>query len=370
MLKELQNPLRLSFIGGGMNSSIGKIHFMASQLDKNFSIESGFFSRYKKTNIETQKQYNININRIYNSLDKLLANEIEKIDLFVVLAPTPNHYEILKKLFLNNVNIIVEKPILSNFYEVKKLKRYLKGFKKKIYVVHNYIGYPAIREIQQLIRRNKFGKLLNFKLQMAQESFLRVQKKEQKVKIWRKYDHKIPNLFLDLGIHLYNLSYFLINKTPTSILCDVQKIKNLVTDSKILINYKTKTKGLFWISKSSLGCRNDLKIELFFEKCSIMWSHEEYESIFLNYPDGVKKKIDRSVQSQLFNQNRYNRYRMGHPSGFIEAFSNMYEDIAKDFIKKKNQYVFDYNHAFKGIKFFELCTKSYKEKKWLKNIKI
>ena len=42
MLKELQKPLRLSFIGG-MNSSIGKIHFMASQLDKNFSIESGFF---------------------------------------------------------------------------------------------------------------------------------------------------------------------------------------------------------------------------------------------------------------------------------------------------------------------------------------
>ena len=73
MLKELQKPLRLSFIGGGMNSSIGKIHFMASQLDKNFSIESGFFSRYKKTNIETQKQYNININRIYNSLDKLFG---------------------------------------------------------------------------------------------------------------------------------------------------------------------------------------------------------------------------------------------------------------------------------------------------------
>ena len=108
-----------------------------------------------------------------------MANEIEKIDLFVVLAPTPNHYEILKKLILNNVNIIVEKPILSNFYEVKKLNRYLKGF-KKIYVVHNYIGYPAIREIQQLIRRNKFGKLLNFKLQMAQESFLRVQKKRTK----------------------------------------------------------------------------------------------------------------------------------------------------------------------------------------------
>ena len=38
MLKELQKPLRLSFIGGGMNSSIGKIHFMASQLDKIFQL--------------------------------------------------------------------------------------------------------------------------------------------------------------------------------------------------------------------------------------------------------------------------------------------------------------------------------------------
>ena len=59
MLKELKNPLRLSFIGGGMNSSIGKIHFMASQLDKNFSIESGFFSRDKKTNIFFTNKNNI-----------------------------------------------------------------------------------------------------------------------------------------------------------------------------------------------------------------------------------------------------------------------------------------------------------------------
>ena len=51
MLKELKNPLRLSFIGGGVNSSIGRIHFMASQLDKNFSVESGFFSRDKKKKI-------------------------------------------------------------------------------------------------------------------------------------------------------------------------------------------------------------------------------------------------------------------------------------------------------------------------------
>ena len=47
-------------------------------------------------------------------------------------------------------------------------------------MVHNYIGYPAIREIQQLIRRNKFGKLLNFKLQMAPRSVFKSPKKRTK----------------------------------------------------------------------------------------------------------------------------------------------------------------------------------------------
>ena len=370
MLKELKKPIKLSFIGGGINSSIGKIHSMASQLDANFSLESGFFSRDSKSNIYSKKNYNIKDNRIYNNLDSLLKNEIDKVDFFVVLVPTPNHFQVLKKLILNNVNIIIEKPILSNINEIKKIKKYLKNYKKKIYVVYNYVGYPAIREIQKLIEKNKFGKLLNFNLRMVQESFLRIQKKDQKVKSWRRYDHQIPNLFLDLGIHLFNISFFLIKKKPISILADVQKIKSLVTDAKILVTYRSNTKGTFWISKSSLGRRNDLSIELFYEKCSIKWSQDDFESIFLNYPNGIIKKIDRSVNSKIFNQKRYNRYRMGHPAGFIEAFANMYEDIAKEFLKKNTDYVFDHNHAFKGINFFQICTKSSKNKKWIKNIKL
>ena len=90
--------------------------------------------------------------------------------------------------------------------------------------------FITILDIQLL---EKFSNLLEeinletFEFQITNGSrvVFKSPKKEQKVKIWRKYDHKIPNLFLDLGIHLFNLSYFLINKTPTSILCDVQNKK-------------------------------------------------------------------------------------------------------------------------------------------------
>ena len=368
MLKNLKKPLNLSFIGGGVNSSIGNIHYISSKLDSNFKIVSGFFSRNLKDNIKSAKKYNVDRNRLYNDLNSLLNSEIKKVDFFLVLTPTPNHYNVLRKLILINANIIIEKPIVSNLREVQNIKKILKNYNSKIYVIHNYIGYPAIREIEQIIKKDNFGKLLHFKLQMTQESFLRNQLNDQKVKNWRKTDNNIPNIFLDLGVHLFNLSYFLIKENPISILSNVSKLNNIVSDAKILLKYKNNINGMFWFSKTSLGNRNNLVIELYFEKSSVIWRHDSFEIINLNYSNGVMKKIDRSVKSNIFNESRYNRYRMGHPSGFIEAFSNMYEDIAKDYLNIKNNYVFDHNHAFQGIKLLDYCVKSINKDKWINNI--
>ena len=368
MQKRFSKPLKLSFIGGGINSSIGKMHFLSSQLDKNFEVVSGFFSRNTKDNIKSQKEYTLSKDRVYNNLIDLIKNEKNKVDFFVVLVPTPEHFKILKYLIDQNVNIICEKPILSNLNEINIIKNKLKKFKKKIYITYNYTGYPAIREIQAIIKKIKFGKLLSYNLFMTQESFLRKQNNDQKVKKWRKYDGIIPNLFLDLGIHLYNISYFLLKDKPSSLFANNLHYKNILSDSKIFLKYRNGVNGLFWISKSSIGNKNDLKIELFYEKCSIKWSQSDFEFIYINFPDGTQKRIDRSVNSEILSKKRYNRYRMGHPSGFLEAFSNMYEDIANDYVGKKNAYIFNEKDGFNGLVFLNYCEKSAKINKPINNI--
>ena len=366
MIKKINKPLQISFIGGGVNSSIGNMHFMSSQLDSNFIVKSGFFSRNKIKNIQSMKKYKIEKDRLYFNLDELIKNEKDIVDFFLILTPTPNHFKTLIKLIKANVNIIIEKPILSNLREIKIISRLLKNYKKKIYTIYNYTGYPAIREIKHIIYNNNFGKLLSLNIFMTQESFLRNQNKDQKIKIWRKVDKEIPNLFLDLGIHVYNLSNFLTNLKPLSVFSNVIEYKNIIADAKIFIKYNNETKGLFWISKASLGKRNNIDIELFFEKCSIKWSQENFENIIISHKNGTKKVIDRSVKSFEFHQSRYNRYRMGHPAGFIEAFANMYHDIALDFLGKKNEYIFDYKKANKDLKFLNFATLSYKKNKWIK----
>ena len=93
-----ERTLKLGFIGGSISSTIGQTHYAASRLDGRWNLVSGFFSRNKLINNNTAKNWNISPNRTYESLDKFLSKECNKLDAICVLTPTPNHYETILKV--------------------------------------------------------------------------------------------------------------------------------------------------------------------------------------------------------------------------------------------------------------------------------
>ena len=74
----MKTNLSLGFIGGGINSTIGKMHYLASKLDNKWKLVSGFFSRNKKTNIKSGISYNVNRSRVYHSLQSFINFEKKK----------------------------------------------------------------------------------------------------------------------------------------------------------------------------------------------------------------------------------------------------------------------------------------------------
>ena len=70
----------------------------------------------------------------------------------MVLTDTPSHVKILKKIFSLSIPVICEKPLFSNNNEVKKLERFLKE-EQFLRVTYNYAGYPLIREIKKIIKK-------------------------------------------------------------------------------------------------------------------------------------------------------------------------------------------------------------------------
>jgi hypothetical protein len=85
---------------------------------------------------------------------------------------------------------------------------------------------------------------------------------------------------------------------------------------------------------------------------------------------GKRGVIDRASCVVLADQLRYNRFKSGHPAGFIEAFANHYYDIAESLMEfKKTGYytspwVFSAAQAKEGLEMLEAISLSVKNNCW------
>ena len=94
------------------------------------------------------------------------------------------------------------------------------------------------------------------------------------------------------------------------------------------------------------------------------------EELALSFADGHRQILDRASTVNVSNELRYTRFKAGHPAGFIEAFANLYADIADSLINYKNtgkmqsEEVFSVELALEGLKMLEAMVESSCSKRW------
>ena len=372
MLKKKSNKkLRLAIIGGGLRSTIGKAHFIAIKESSKFEICFGCFSREKKINYKSGKAYELKNNQIYNNWKIMIKENFSKIDAVLILLPTPQHFSVLNFIIKRNLPVICEKPLVTSRYQAQKLIDQTKKSKIFIGTTYNYPGFPLLREMFYQIKSNKIGKINNFIFEMHQDSLVRLRKK---IKKWRLIDKFIPTIISDLGSHLFFLTKLFFEKKPLKLLSSFhksKKIKNIVAEAKILLKYKNDLNGLLLISKNSIGQRNDLKLRVYGEKGSLIWSIKKPEILEVYKNNGNMYLLDRGSKNLIGNYKNYSNYSPGHPLGFVEAFSNLYKDLGtslNNYLNNKpfkNQFLFDHHDALDVANFFEAASISNKKNKWI-----
>lgn len=375
---KIQTPLAIGFIGGGLSSTIGQIHFGACQLDARWKLVSGFFSRQSEINHKTAEAWNVPKDRLYESWQSFLAEEKNNLDAVAVLTPTPEHLDIVSALLNAKIPVICEKPLVSSLKEAESIDKCFQKSPNFMAVTYNYSGYPLVRELRELVRNGELGHLLQLQFEMPQEAFIRLSAAKEKTvspKSWRLKDGEIPTISLDLGVHLHHLAYFITGKEPVRVMAEFSnysQYSGLVDDIMMWLAYKDGMKGSFWMSKTAIGNRNGLKLRLYGDKGSAEWIQMRPEELQISYSDGRLTTIDRASKTFICEELRYNRYKAGHPSGFIEAFANLYYDIADALIEYRsrgahnNPYVFGIEHSIRGLQIFSAARKSYNDSCWIK----
>ncbi len=364
----MEKIINIAVIGGSYDSTIGNTHLKSLLATGKFEISCGFFSRSKFKNKLNTKMYNISDKKIYNNLKKLIINEKNNFDLAIVLTPPNTRYKIYKELVKNNIKFIVEKPFEGELNNAIKSYKLLKSKKNFLCATYNYLGYPSLLEIKPLIKK-KLGKILNFNIEMPQQSFILNFKK---IKKWRLKDNKIPNIHLDLGSHLLSLLIYFFDEYPNKVMSSETNLinKKVIDNSYVWLKFKN-FMGNLWFSKNSSGERNELSIRIYGTKASIEWKHSKSEKIILKKNDGQIEIIDRLSKNKKFINNNYlYTYSAGHPNGFLDAFINIYNEVFRIYHNKKSDkkspYILNLKQNLNIISILNSMHQSAKKNIWQK----
>ncbi len=201
--------------------------YWGPKLARNVQNSNNFRIKYiidsSKQNLENaKKDYPLSL--FYQNYKKL---EIKNLDLVIIATPTKNHYE-MANYFLDYTNVLIEKPLALKLKEVVKLEKKSKKKNNKLFVDYPFIFSGSIRYIKEILKRKKYGKLLEI------ESF----REQAPVR-------KDANVIWDLGVHDISILRYLLNSNP-------KKITSLKYNT-----VKTKQKDTAYIN---LEFKNNLKV--------------------------------------------------------------------------------------------------------------
>ena len=140
----MRKKVNVCIIGSNFGS---KVHLKAIKKIKNIKIKG----------ICGKKKRNFSKINYYRNWQKMIE---ETHPDFVIVAVPPNlQVKIIKFLIKKKLIFLAEKPISDNFSQIKKEEGKLK--KSKGYINLNFLKIPEIIKLKEIIRSNKFSKIVN-----------------------------------------------------------------------------------------------------------------------------------------------------------------------------------------------------------------
>jgi len=372
-------------IGGGPGSFIGEFHRKAAELDGNIELVSGCFSSLPEKSYRAGRELFLNPKRVYGSYKEMVEKESQftedkKIDFVSIVTPNYLHFPIAKEFIKAGFNIVCDKPLAVSIFEADELCRLTREKNVVFAVTYNYTGYPLVKQARELIRKGVLGKIQKIIVEYSSDWLLRLIEIEGKSKddIWRLDPKKVGNSLCigDIGSHAENLVYYITELEIEKIYADLNTYvpsSVLEDEANILIRFKNGARGILSCSIVAAGETNNLNIKVCGNKASLQWNEVEPDHLVIRYPNKPEQVYyrDSDYLEPIVKHNI--RLPAGHPEGYIEAFANIYNNIAKTILAKKEsrkpgEFDIDFptvKDGARGIYFVNRAIESGKKDNWV-----
>jgi predicted dehydrogenase len=323
--------LKLGVIGTGM--AWERLHFPAI---KELSDKYEIIAVCNKTIEKAQnfaKSINLPQDRVYSDHKEMLKRT--DIDVYDVLVPISENYEIAKDVLSAGKNLIAEKPLAATIEGAKELIDLKNQRNLKVMVAENYRYEECYTIIKEVITGGKIGDIAYFILNTAADFEADMITDTFAAKEWRQHPTVAGGIFLDGSIHDIALMRFLFgdvdrveafSKPQNKDFCPYQNINSILKfKSGAIGSYSFYSVGKE-LQKPPIGLR------IYGTLGEIYLESKESGTVSINCKDGFSEQRSFTPQRGYYNEllNYYDGNIVSTPEkelGDIELIFNILRKI-------------------------------------------
>ena len=378
--------LKWGMVGGGPGAFIGDVHRKAAWLDGAVELVAGAFSSDPAKSRQMGDALSIDPRRIYDSYTQMAAEESrrpegERIDFVSIVTPNLMHYPIGRAFLDAGFHVVCEKPMTFNLKEARALAKRVDAGGNIFAVTYNYTGYPLVKLARDMVRQGDLGEIRKIVVQYPQGWL--AAPVDNKQANWRTDPQQsgAAGCIGDIGTHALSLAEYITGLKVTEVCADLTtfvKGRLLDDDAMVLLRFEQGAKGLLHASQIAIGEENNLAIWVHGSKRTLEWHQEHPDSLYVKRIDGlveVWRRGNDKIARKSAAAGRATRLPFGHPEGFIEAFANIYVNVAETIRSRiadrgPNPLARDFptvEHGLRGMLFVDAVLKSARSKtKWIR----
>jgi predicted dehydrogenase len=339
---EKQNRrLRLGMVGGGPGAFIGGVHRIAARLDDHYELVAAALSSDAERSLVGARQ--LHIPRAYRSFEEMASSESKRADgIEVVSIVTPNnlHHAPAKAFLEAGIHVICDKPLTTTLGDALDLAETVKRTGLVFGLTHNYTGHPMVRQAREMISAGELGTIRLVQAEYVQDWLTTpLEKTGQKQAEWRTDPARSgpAGSLGDIGTHAYNLACFVTGLSCQQVAADVTTFvsgRRLDDNIHVMLRFSKGAKGGLWATQVAPGNENNLSLRVYGEKAGLEWRQEDPNQLGFTPLGETRRTIRRGSAGTGPAAAHATRVPSGHPEGYLEAFAQLYTDLAEQITAK------------------------------------
>jgi predicted dehydrogenase len=337
-MSALSRRLRLGLVGGGPEAFIGAVHRTAARLDDRWELVAGALSANAARGRAAARSLHIPADRAYGSYAEMAAAEAarpDRIDAVAITTPNHLHHPIACAFLDAGIHVICDKPMTVTVAEAEDLAARVRETGLVFGLTHNYTGYPLVRQARAMVASGALGRIRSVQVEYAQDWLATpLEATGHKQAAWRT-DPALSGpagCLGDIGTHAYNLLRFVTGLDCLELAADLTTFvagRRLDDHVHMLLRLGLGARGMLWASQTAPGHANDLRLRVYGEKAGLHWRQEEPERLWLARLGEPPELVRRAGAGADAAAAHATRLPAGHPEGYVEAFAQLYTDLAE-----------------------------------------